>query len=455
MINLPEPITLVRNHLTKGRWSLLYPEKRSSVTLHHGTRSYRLDLDKLPKTAENAIALTPRSCHTLLLPKHIREYKVRPLNSQNYLLGPLIGILVSETKLRKLLAGDPDPVYRRYVQVVRKNKGLGVFLSPERILWDKNQIVGVVRVTTDKQEVWIEETLPIPAVIYDRCFGSENRSSSKILRKQCAMHSPTIKVINALVKLEKRQVYTLCSQIPRFREHLPRWNILRPDNIDTLLKRFPVAYIKPDSLSKGKGVTKVSCTPSGYLVEQYREGENYQHLCTSSGEVLQDLEPYIGNRGFMVVQEAIPLMNYKGRPFDFRFLLQKDKSGKWKKTGVAGRISGKGSVISSPRSGGTVSTYDEVMAHQGKSNPKEIATEMLKLALDLAKTIDNVTGPFAELGFDFGVDVTGKVMIIEINGIPLKVSIERLKNRQITRCAHENPIEYAIYLAGFGGLYYD
>ncbi len=449
-------MSLVSNHLAKGRWSFsVSPKNRSMITLHHGTRSCQLDLSKLRRTEEDEISLSPRICHTLLLPKHINEYKIRSLNSQNYLLGPLIGILVSEIKLKKLLAGKVDSVYRRYAQIIQKNKGLAVFLSPKRISWVNDNLVGVVRVTNDKQEVWIEEALPIPSVIYDRCFGSNNRVRSKILRKQCATHDPTIKVINALVKLGKEQIYTLYGQIPRFQEHLPRWDIVRPENIDTLLKQFPVAYIKPNSLSKGKGITKVSTTLFGFLVEQYRETDNYRHLCVSSEEVLEELKPYITERGFMVIQEAIPLMTFKGRPFDFRLLLQKDKSGNWKRTGVAGRISGEGSIITSPRSGGSVLGFDEVMTDQKKFNPAEIAAAMLNLAVDLAKTIDDLIGPFAELGFDLGVDNTGQVRIIEVNGIPLKVSIERLKNRHITRLAHQNPIEYAMYLAGFGGLYDD
>ena len=449
-------MVLTMNHQGMGRWSLSIPlAKKSIITLYHGTKSYQVDLSQVHRLEANSISLTPRTCRALLLPGHIKEYRVRPLSSKHYVLGPLIGILVSEIKLKKLLAGKVDPFYRWYARVLLRNKGIAVFFSPKRIAWNKNEVVGVVRVIANKQETWIEETLPIPSVIYDRCFGNHNRFQCKIIRKKCAMHSPTIKVLNAVVKLGKRRVYTLCGQISRFQDNLPKWDILRPDNIDALLEQFPIAYVKPNKLSKGKGVTKVSRTPFGFLVEQNRESKNYQHLCASPSEVLQDLEPYISSQGFMVVQEAIPLMTFQGHPFDFRLLLQKDKSGSWKKTGVAARISGEGSIISSPRSGGFVSTYDKVMAHLSEISRKDIASSMLNLALDLAKTMDDVIGPFVELGFDLGVDINGKVKIIEVNGIPLKVSIQRLKNQKITRYAHENPIEYAIYMEGFGGQYYD
>lgn len=144
-------------------------------------------------------------------------------------------------------------------------------------------------------------------------------------------------------------------------------------------------------------------------------------------------------------------MKHEGRPFDFRLLLQKDLSGRWKRTGIAARISGVGSIISSPRSGGSVSSFDQVMVHLSPSERHFIAYAMINLAINCAQAIDALIGPFVELGFDLGIDSSGKVKIIEVNGIPLKVSIGRLNHQKITRAAHENPLGYAIYMAGFGG----
>jgi hypothetical protein len=349
------------------------------------------------------------------------------------------------------LSGKVDSFYRAYARVLSRNFGQAVFISPQRISWDHNEVLGVIRTRTNQQEKWIEEFLPLPTVIYDRCFGGNNRYQSSVLRKKGASHVPTIKVINALAKLGKREIYTLCSQISRFEEYLPKWDILRPDNIEALLEEFPNAYIKPNRLSKGKGVTKVTKTSSGYLLEQRRDPENYRHLCQSPQEVLEDLGPYLSTQGYMIIQEVIPLMTYQDCPFDFRLLLQKDHTGRWKRTGIAGRISGIGSIISSPRSGGSVLSFDHVMEHLSPPIRQSIAASMINLSLDLAKTLDSLIGPFVELGFDLGVDITGKVKIIEVNGIPLKVSIERLKDNKITKAAHANPLGYALYLTGFGG----
>lgn len=306
MKNSLQRIALTPNSQNKRFWSLPFlPPNQSFVTLYHGTKSCKFSLSKVLRTPENRVLLTSRVSKELRLSKYMEHYQVKVLNSNHLAIGPLVGILVSEKKLRNLISGKIDPTYRAYARVLSQNEGQAVFFSPKRIQWERSEVLGVIRTRTNQGEKWIEETLPLPTVIYDRCFGGNNRYQSIIIRKKCATHVPTVKIINALSKLGKREVYTLCSQIPQLKEHLPKWDILRSDNIETLLEQFPIAYIKPDRLSKGKGVTKVTKTPSGYLLEQRRDPHNYQHLCKSHKEVLEDLEPYISNQGFMLIQEAI------------------------------------------------------------------------------------------------------------------------------------------------------
>lgn len=446
-------LLLTRNSGNPMFWDFpLLTSKGSEITLYHGTKSCSLNWDKLPRTPDHKILLTQEISKILRLSETCPRYQLRALCSNHFIIGPLVGILVSEKALTRLLSGKSNSLYRSYARVLSRHMGQAVLISPKRIQWEHNEVQGVIRAKTNQVERWLEETLPLPTVIYDRCFGGNNRYRSTVIRKKCASHHPTVKVINALPKIGKREIYTLCSQISRFQEHLPRWDILRPDNIETVLENFPVAYIKPNRLSKGKGVTKVTKTSSGYLLEQRRDPKNYKHLCQSPKEVLDELESYIRRQGFMVIQEGIPLMTYEGRPFDFRLLLQKDHSGHWKRTGIAGRISGAGSIISSPRSGGSVAPFGHVMAPLSPTERQSIASSMINLALDLAQTLDSLIGPFVELGFDFGVDTNGKVRIIEVNGIPLKVSIERLGNQETTQSANNNPLSYAITMAGFGGF---
>ncbi len=434
---------------SKGRWSFSVPLiNRSTLLLHHGVKSCKM---KLPKTTGQSASffIEPEFAQMLSLPTFKNEYRVKHNDTGQLFFGPLVGIFINEHWLQCLLSRKSMPICSLYTEVLERNQGLAVFFSLERILWDRSEVIGVVRDTSQPAKVWKEHTLPIPTVIYDRCFGYQGRVGGMDLRKKCAFYDRNIKVINALPKLGKIEIYNICSENESLRAHLPQWDIFHSETGASLLEKYSEAYIKPDRLSRGKGVTKVTQTSEGYLVEQRRRSLNYRQLCVATDEVLDKIAYYLKDNP-MVIQETIQLQRYKGRPFDFRLLLQKDGFGQWKQTGIAARICGDGSIISGPRSGGEVSTYEEVMKSLPEEQRDKIALSLLNLAKDIAKTIEEQIGLYAELGFDLGVDIHGHVWVIEVNGKPLKVSIERLQNRTITHLAYERPIEYAIWLAGFG-----
>ncbi|ODA40006.1 YheC/YheD family protein [Desulfosporosinus sp. BG] len=62
---------------------------------------------------------------------------------------------------------------------------------------------------------------------------------------------------------------------------------------------------------------------------------------------------------------------------------------------------------------------------------REIASSLLDLALKITQMIEEQFGLFAELGFDLCVDLNGNISLLEVNGKPLKVSIEKLRDKTI------------------------
>ncbi|AFL99415.1 hypothetical protein Desde_0982 [Desulfitobacterium dehalogenans ATCC 51507] len=439
--------TILMSKDSSGRWTFTASLKSEPMlTIHHGVKSCKMKIKTIGQTHHTYI-LDQKMFEELNVPITLMEYRIKQVHPGEWILGPFVGIFTSENLLQKLLSQEDITVYDDYSKILERNQGLAVFFSLERILWDKGEVMGVVRDSSKSAHVWKEQVLPIPKVIYDRCYGPGSRKEGMKLRSQCASFNQGITVINALPRLGKMEIYQLCSQDDTLRQHLPQWAIFQPETAESLLSKFPVAYIKPNNLSKGVGVTKVTHNSNGFLAEQRRGSENYQHQCVDAGELLNVLSDYLNAP--MVIQEAIPLRQYEGNPFDFRLLLQKNDTGQWQQTGIVARVFGKESVISSPRSGGRVATYDEAMQDLPKSERKRIATSLLNLALKIAQMLEKEFGLFAELGFDLGVDLNGDVWLIEVNGKPLKVSIERLNDKAMTAAAYERPLEYARYLAGF------
>lgn len=419
-----------------------------TVTLKHGIKTCSVTVNNPNNENEiREVLLNKDIIQNLFLPESKINYRIKQNGLNEWSIGPLVGVFLDERKLKEILNGRNDMVLRRWAGVLERNNGLVVLFSSERIHWESGTVKGVILRSSNTTKEWAEEELPLPTVIYDRCFGNRGRGKSIALRKKCANLKLNNKIINARSKLGKTEIYTLCSEDSLLKLHVPGWDRLKENNLKDVLEKYQNAYIKPDKMSKGKGVTRMTRINNGILLEQRQGKKNVSCFCKDYTEVEAFLSKYL-EKG-MVIQEEVNLLRYNGRPYDFRLLLQKDEVGKWEMTGLAARIFGQGSVISSPRSGGAVAGFEKVLTDSVIR--KDIMASMLKFAKAAAEVIEEKYGLFAELGFDLGIDDKGKVWLIEINGKPIKISIDRLRNHQVSTLAYERPLEYAIYLIGFGG----
>ena len=66
--------------------------------------------------------------------------------------------------------------------------------------------------------------------------------------------------------------------------------------------------------------------------------------------------------------------------------------------------------------------------------------------LAVAGAIDAALGPVYELGIDLGVLQDGTVRLIEVNGMPLKVSLQRLGDPWSEQRIWRVPVHYAAWL---------
>src|SRR5690606_12499844 len=112
------------------------------------------------------------------------------------------------------------------------------------------------------------------------------------------------------------------------------------------------------------------------------------------------------------IQQGLSLLTCKGRPVDFRALVQKNNKGKWSITSIVGRIAGPNHFVSNLARGGSLNSVRDVLI-QSKLPPNEIKrvqTKLRTLALQLAEGIDqHIAHHFGELGIDLAVETSGKV----------------------------------------------
>ncbi|MHB8171821.1 MAG: hypothetical protein ACYDG6_09810, partial [Thermincolia bacterium] len=118
----------------------------------------------------------------------IRQLNLPQLNTlgvfshgNQLILGPVIGIFVSPQEINNLNKGKGrNSVYQWFWRVSRELGGLYYFFSLTDIFWDQQMVKGWIFV--DSEGAWVARVLPLPNVIYDRCFGPYGRAGSYKLR---------------------------------------------------------------------------------------------------------------------------------------------------------------------------------------------------------------------------------------------------------------------------------
>lgn len=362
-------------------------------------------------------------------------------------LGPYIGIFINQEKVNNLLSGKSVTAYTQFHNTCQKLSGLCCLFSIDNIDWDKKLVKGLLR----KKPGWLEHTLPLPRLIYDRNVENNSRVESLELRKRL---KDLCEIYNPMAKLAKWETIKALEKNSKLLSIIPT-TIQYNDSMDleNSLKLCPSLYLKPDSLSKGKGIFRVRKNQDEeYRVDYRTTEENHTVSLKNLKDIEVLMEQYLEKGGGYIIQHEINKASFRGNPFDFRALFQKDFEGVWQLSGVAGRIAGEGSIITSPRSGGSVENFEVILKevfNEEFTTPDGLYENIILLGREVCLAIENEFGDCVELGLDMAIDVNKKIWLIEVNGKPLKVSLKRLNNPEIVERCSRRPIEYSVKIAGF------
>jgi len=140
------------------------------------------------------------------------------------------------------------------------------------------------------------------------------------------------------------------------------------------------------------------------------------------------------------VQQAIALAKFKGRPFDLRLLIQKNRHGQWQKTGVAARVAGEGSITTHVFYGGTRDSTRKAIDYAAKAHRfsrVEVEKQLKTLISLFPKTIEkSAKQSFGELEIDLGIDQQGKVWFFEANSKPFRFDEKLIRAKSLVRLIH-------------------
>lgn len=368
----------------------------------------------------------------------VRTMALHPVGPGRLRLGPLIGILVMYRVTGRGPKGSQMSTYREIMYRARQVGGMAFVLRASTLKRSGRRVVGWTRVNGR----WRRCRLPYPDVVY-------NRISSRPVERQVRraggftlLRRRGVPVFNPHY-LDKWGVHRTLINDESVRPHLPETKRYRsPADVADLLSRHGRVFLKPAGGSLGLGAMLI--TWSG--------GRLHYKLNTMSGgrrsgtlRSVRALRRVLPRRSDYLAQQAIRLARVQGRSFDVRALVQKDPSGEWLLTGAAARIAGRGRITTHVPRGGSRRPLMPVLREVfGPERAAAIREELERVCVAAGRGLERLSGKlFGEFSLDVGIDVAGRIWILEMNAKPF-----RFDERPLRVLAQRRLIRFATHLAG-------
>ena len=335
-----------------------------------------------------------------------------------------------------------EPAYlRRLVQVGRK-LGATVFLfSHQDANLSKRQIYGFL---PGGKGGWGRRWFPWPDIVIDRY---RKRESAYIRFR----HRKLFPYANSTFS-KKWKITKLLAEEAATSKWIPDTADYSKPQLLQMLKRYPLVYVKPGNGTGGRSILKVAATSKGYhLLGRDKSLRMRMARFESEKAVAAWIERWVKEQriqnGPFMLQQGLQLSLLPQRVADVRLLIQKNGRGCWDVTGLGVRVGSLSSSTSNLHGGGRALAFEPFMRERFGDRMEEIRQECCQLALQTAATLERHFGRMIEFGLDIGVDVDGKVWLIEVNPKPGREIFREIGQAKTYRLAIKRPVQYALYLA--------
>lgn len=337
-----------------------------------------------------------------------------------------------------------EPEYFRQLLRTGRELGATVFLfSPSDVNVNERKIRGVALSAKDK---WILKTFRWPDVVIDRYWYTQKPIFKEYMEFR---KKPYFLYANSRFT-NKWRAHEVLSQNPNLRKWLPETHLFNGQlsKLKEMLRRYRVVYLKPITGTGGRGILRVERKNGQYrLLGRDRQRAKKFALVRQESSLLQRVKRWVGRDRYLL-QQGLDLALIPDRSIDIRLLIQKDSTGNWDITGMGVRVGPKNSATANLHGGGkAVRAEPFLKEYFGEETANEIIQECKQLAYQTAQTIEAYFGRMIELGLDIGIDVLGRVWLIEVNPKPGRDIFREMGQTQLYRLAVARPLQYALLLA--------
>ncbi len=200
---------------------------------------------------------------------------------------------------------------------------------------------------------------------------------------------------------------------PEVAPYIPQTRALSKENLHEMLDAFGFVVVKPIVGGGGYGVIKVARSGEGYSITQ----SSRTHRYASFQDMYQALMRVKVRRRYLI-QQGIHLAKIQGRPIDYRVKYVKNGS-VWEFRAMVGRLARKGLFVTNLSKGGyLLSCREGIRRSLPHINSAAKRSEMRSITRKCTAILEQQFPGIGELGFDYGLDYSGKVWIFEVNTRP-------------------------------------
>jgi glutathione synthase/RimK-type ligase-like ATP-grasp enzyme len=370
-------------------------------------------------------------------------------------LGPIIGILTEY--LPNQAEYEPKSLQAELIYLSmtgRSIPGLIYLFTPASINWTNKTVRGSnYRPGSEANGggYWISSIYPLPDVVYDRISTRRGETQPGMINTKRKLKSLPYLIYFNPSFLNKWKVHRLLEKNEELLPYLPETKLLTKDNLNDMLGKYPILYLKPCNGSLGKGIikaTRQSTSPIKYTVYSKRK---HSGTAADTNSLMAATRRHRQRKSYLV-QQGLTLAKYQNATFDIRIIYQKNGHGEWQITKRFVRVAPYGSTIANLSRGGMVETCRKVFAALFNKNQELIDLknqEIKQLCQIVARTLEaQGESTYGELGLDIGIDRNHKLWIIEVNSKPRKTTESQI-SQHLVRNSFRRPLQFAVYLAGY------
>lgn len=362
------------------------------------------------------------------------EYKL--FESVNNLNTPLVGIIALRKKNSDYHRYFEQEEYFRTLCRIGQNNNLQVCIfSHNDINDDKTKINRASFLVDDK---WVDMETQLPLVVYNRVKSTPLSFLKDLEDKGVKLFTQTEVVKLAGDKLKTQRFLESKNVKMPIAEKYSAGNLLKYLNYNESV------ILKPNFGSQGKGIIYIKYNSPGYTIK-FEDKEITIEDSELEEKVNNIIDYFKLNKNNYIIQQFVNLKKYDDQVFDIRVLMQKDDTGKIKRTGMGARIGGHNRITANLHTGGNkleLSTILKELFNEDLEGP--IANNLRDISRNVCDLIENEVGQLGELALDFLISEDGILYLIEINSRPGRSLFTILP--EIRERAIERPILYMTYL---------